>query len=937
MITYLNKFYQNKSTTPTKLELSNGMEVDVYRCYCQSGGRRHNLLYIVESGTLSPEFPKITNIASWIENKVTKRILAGRNEAIAERAVDVLPESNSAKKRKNPPTSDENVAAQPVAQVRPVQQQDEAFTVGLSIYWDSGEARRLFAPKHKYGSNCDVKTVIMKRIELLENVNQKPSYWRSVVEGGDPENTCTAHDIFLIRHRSLYLACALRKFVEEVARKSRWTWKLSIQHAIATMNDMGLETYSNWETLRRWHHRLVMSRQDGFMMAPAKKTRLPPFFLDNPDAMDAFKKFGVANLKDLSVEKMHEYLHEVLVPNMIKKLRSDDEDQSISPERLEEFLKSYQLTSLSLSTVLRWMHAVGFKYMNRQKHYYVDGHERPETLKYRPIYTKRYLEHEVNAHRWMQFTVESSNLLKAQGSINTELSGYSYTDSNGVAMVEYHIDHCEKIPNLQLPPLGGNLSVRKPPDQPPIILIGQDEAIFKQFLFLAKMWTGPDGERPLLPKDEGAGVMISSFICREHGLLREIDDQTLNLVNTSRIGQSYADEEAAIEVYGDARKRPLEKKKSPFLVYFDYGENRQGYWNYNHMALQFEDTTDVLKVIYPNYKFVYLFDHSSGHSKQRPDGLNASRMNKGFGGKHVPMRSTVIEAEEGFLGQFQRQLQVGDTQHLVFQSTDIGPFWMSEEERESTRHDVIEDGNPISTPKIRAELLVELQSKGINVKGKNKKELVALAEQNGIATMRQDQKVTEGWEGKAKGLSQILWERGLIDGSKHSSYTLDGKKDANGIVDLNTSLRHLMGVCSDFVNEKGMMEFVGAKLGVEVILTPKCHAELAGEGVEYMWACAKGFYRNLSLKEKTGMGKFNESVRKCLSHEVLSLTRLRKFSRRAHQYLMAYHFFDSKQSDPDIPLAACDKLGPVAVEKLVAKFKTHRCAMDFDFKFVMSA
>ncbi len=58
---------------------------------------------------------------------------------------------------------------------------------------------------------------------------------------------------------------------------------------------------------------------------------------------------------------------------------------------------------------------------------------------------------------------------------------------------------------------------------------------------------------------------------------------------------------------------------------------------------------------------------------------------------------------------------------------------MSQEERESTRHDVIEDDEPNNIPKVRAELIVELQSKGIHVKGKNKKELVALAEQDGIA------------------------------------------------------------------------------------------------------------------------------------------------------------------------------------------------------------
>ena len=74
------------------------------------------------------------------------------------------------------------------------------------------------------------------------------------------------------------------------------------------------------------------------------------------------------------------------------------------------------------------------------------------------------------------------------------------------------------------------------------------------------MWTGPNGERPLLPKDEGSGVMISSFITREHGLIREIDDYILTTVNANRLGASYADEEAAIDVHGTKKKKPLTKK-----------------------------------------------------------------------------------------------------------------------------------------------------------------------------------------------------------------------------------------------------------------------------------------------------------------------------------------------------------------------------------------
>lgn len=42
-----------------------------------------------------------------------------------------------------------------------------------------------------------------------------------------------------------------------------------------------------------------------------------------------------------------------------------------------------------------------------------------------------------------------------------------------------------------------------------------------------KMWVGPNGERPLLPKDEGTGTMISTFIHQEHGLIREISPKIL--------------------------------------------------------------------------------------------------------------------------------------------------------------------------------------------------------------------------------------------------------------------------------------------------------------------------------------------------------------------------------------------------------------------------
>ena len=53
---------------------------------------------------------------------------------------------------------------------------------GFVDWWIFGDARLLFAPCGKYNNNCNVKDIVMDRIELLESVNQNSSNWRLVVE-----------------------------------------------------------------------------------------------------------------------------------------------------------------------------------------------------------------------------------------------------------------------------------------------------------------------------------------------------------------------------------------------------------------------------------------------------------------------------------------------------------------------------------------------------------------------------------------------------------------------------------------------------------------------------------------------------------------------------------------------------------------------------------
>ena len=141
----------------------------------------------------------------------------------------------------------------------------------------------------------------------------------------------------------------------------------------------------------------------------------------------------------------------------------------------------------------------------------------------------------------------------------------------------------------------------------------------------------------------------------------------LDEINGTRRGKKYTDETAAKAIHnGTAMKRDL--KESPFVKYFELGMHNDGYWTYNHMATQFEDCVDCLKVLYPHFDFAFTFDHSQGHAKKKANKLDASKMRKGFGGTQARMDPTVINEEEGYLGLFDhdKKLKKVDTQHYIF-------------------------------------------------------------------------------------------------------------------------------------------------------------------------------------------------------------------------------------------------------------------------------
>jgi hypothetical protein len=104
------------------------------------------------------------------------------------------------------------------------------------------------------------------------------------------------------------------------------------------------------------------------------------------------------------------------------------------------------------------------------------------------------------------------------------------------------------------------------------------------------------------------------------------------------------------------------------------------------MSLPFEDIVDCLLVLYPEFDFIFLFNHSQGHARKLNGALNALHMSIHFGGLQPVMRNTTILSDIGFLGKHSPRLRIGDTQSMIFKPEDIGPSYLLPEERDWQRH-----------------------------------------------------------------------------------------------------------------------------------------------------------------------------------------------------------------------------------------------------------
>ena len=133
------------------------------------------------------------------------------------------------------------------------------------------------------------------------------------------------------------------------------------------------------------------------------------------------------------------------------------------------------------------------------------------------------------------------------------------------------------------------------------------------------------------------------------------------------------------------------------------------------------------------------------------------------------------------------------------------------------------------------------------------------------------------------------------------------------------------------------MEWVAQQYGWRVMFSPKAHPEIAGCGIEYVWAACKNWLQLVSLEDRKGRDKFDGVFRQCFDTKVTART-VRGSTRAAREYMHAYLVSHAEQLPPtqdgvhafvDLNKAA-DSITLKKIEKMRKRLKTHRSVADIN-------
>ena len=497
-------------------------------------------------------------------------------------------------------------------------------------------------------------------------------------------------------------------------------------------------------TLMEIHHP-QFRRTGGFSDGRGQHDR--EWLMNEEDMLIKFQKYMMYE-KYLTIDKTVEFVNgtKFLGGKMRDEqgnvILDDDGNEIFERDRLEKYGVEFPVCR---DTVFHWMiraGAVCTRDGNTQT-YYTDNHNRADVVEYREKdYTPHMLDIEDRMYVWLQLS--TTELAQIQEH-HPDLTPRREIDTPDGMVYEFHVDDSDAFIAMRSElEYGGMMKADAVPvckpawanwvckEQHtyaacrchlPVIGTGQDESIFHSNAMSVIVWK-VNGKGQLRKKGQGEGRMVSAFVDSARGFGLPMTDDELAAINASRTAR-------------DPQAEPL--TESPGLRYLKYGKmttaagttsGKEGSWDNEKMVQQTIDYMDAAEVLYPGHQIHFQFDWSSGHSKRSDDGLCVGNMNWGYGGKQTALRDTKLTA--GCIGPFPTTvtvqtadgpqtmdygLQVGDTQSFVYGESVAG------------RPTPLPPFNKLDAPR------------------------VDMCDADGKVT-------AHGFEGKCKGIAQILFETG---------------------------------------------------------------------------------------------------------------------------------------------------------------------------------
>lgn len=153
-----------------------------------------------------------------------------------------------------------------------------------------------------------------------------------------------------------------------------------------------------------------------------------------------------------------------------------------------------------------------------------------------------------------------------------------------------------------------------------------------------------NGKAAQRKKDEGKGIMISAIMDPEHGFGVPLTQEEAAKLNQAQHFNTLDDSKKTFE------EQRWKEGDYLGLEFFDFGAQRDGYWDGEKALEQLKHVAKGYKILYPDRPLLVQLDHSSGHTKYAADALYMSKINSHFGGVQRHLRPSIMT--EGCLGPF---------------------------------------------------------------------------------------------------------------------------------------------------------------------------------------------------------------------------------------------------------------------------------------------